>query len=364
MNRKIKVFHIVPNLAVGGGEKLAVDICTFLDKEVYTCKIISLYKSQNTIYEQIARENNIDIIFLNKKIGVDLKIIVQLIKLLKKENPDILHTHLYVMSYVLPASIFCNIRSVVHTVHSVANKELRKSVRIIMHIAYKVFGVIPVAISNHIKQTVYDEYGIEKEKIRCIYNGVDTLKFQRKKQIENTNILEFVHIGRFNTVKNHKLLIESFALALNEINNIKLKLVGDGELRKEIEELVESLKIKDKVTFRGIRKEIPNELKDADIFILTSNWEGIPLSIIEAMASGLSIISTKAGGVADIIEDNKTGLLVNIGDKVGLSKAIIRISKDEKLRQKMAKEALKEAEKYDIRIKVKEYEELYKQCIK
>ena len=289
---------------------------------------------------------------------------MQLIKLFRKEKPDIIHTHLYVMSYVLPAAIITNRKRIVHTVHSVADKELRKSVRRIMHIAYKLFNVIPVAISNHIKKTVHDEYGIDNKKIKCIYNGVDTLKFKNNENRANKEIIEIVHVGKFRKEKNHRLLIEAFYLALNEVSNIRLKLVGDGDLRSEIEELVEELDIKDKVVFRGIQKNINDELKTADIFVLSSDWEGIPLSIIEAMASGLPIISTNAGGVVDILNNNETGILVDIGDKEGLATAMINLAKDYKLREKLGSEDLKQSEKYDIRTKVKEYGDVYKELLR
>lgn len=364
MNRAIRVFHVLPNLSVGGGEKLAIDICSFLDKDSFNCTIVSLYKSQETIYEQLAKENNIEIIFLDKKKGIDLNVIIQLISIFKKYKPDIIHTHLYVMSYVLPAAIFCNIKNIIHTVHSVANKELRKPVRRIMYIAYKVFSVTPVAISSYIKDTIHKEYRIDNQYIKCIYNGVDTFRFKNKRDIKNKQIIELIHVGKFRKEKNHKLLIESFKLVSEEIDNIQLKLVGDGELRGEIEELVEKLEIKSKVIFRGIQKDIAQELKKSDIFVLSSDWEGIPLSVIEAMAAKLPIISTKAGGVVDIVNNNEVGFLVEIGDKKGLANAIIKLSNDYEMRERFANEAVKQAKKYDIRNKVKEYEELYKESFR
>lgn len=364
--KKTKVLHIIPNLGIGGAEKLVLDICKFIDSEKFEVKIVSLFDSQNSVYEEIARENNIKIIFLNKKIGFDYKIIINLIKLFKKEAVDIIHTHLYVMSYVLPAAIISKKKVIIHTVHNMANKELRESVKKIMKVAYKYFNVIPVGISPYIAKTISDEYKIEASKIPCIYNGIDTRAFSKKNNFDDSIInkyddktIRFINVGRFTKQKNHKLLIDAFKIALESNTNLTLKLVGDGELRCDIEKYVKELGLSEQIIFRGIQKNVIKELQESDVFIMSSDWEGLPISVLEAMACSLPIISTKAGGVVDIVEQDKNGFIVTLGDRNELSDAIIRISNDRNLIRSMSEQSKNIVKKYDIRNQVNDYEKLY-----
>ncbi|MEK4065684.1 glycosyltransferase [Peribacillus sp. FSL R5-0717] len=357
--KKIKVFHILPDLGTGGAEKLALDICTFLNKDEFDTTLISLYPSKNSIYEQIADENDLNIIFLNKHKGLDYKILINLNKLFREQKPDIVHTHLYVAPYVLPAMIINNINGRVHTVHNIASMELGNFKKKIMKIAYQFFKVTPVAISDYIKKTIEIEYHINTNKIPCIYNGIDTNKFTRSSR-KNEKVTTFVHVGRFSKQKNHKLLIESFALSLTKNPNMVLKLIGDGPLKQEIINMIAALGVEDKVILKGIQKDVRFELNSSDAFILSSDWEGLPISVLEAMSCGLPIISTKSGGTPDIVKDGENGILVNLGDKEGLAKAINELSSDYQLRKKMGDNSYIYSKQYDIQQVCEQYSLLYK----
>ncbi len=359
--KKIKVFHVIPDLETGGAEKLALDICTFLDKDKFDATLISLYPSKKSIYEEIAYKYGVNIVFLDKQKGLDYKVLFKLNKLFRQYKPDIVHTHLYVGPYVLLPMILNKVKGRVHTVHNIASKELRNFKKKIMKIAYQFFKVTPVAISDYIKKTIETEYQLSSTRIPCIYNGIDTENFTRFKDINRK--ITFVHVGRFSKQKNHKLLIESFALALRENSNMVLKLVGDGVLKQEILDMVRDLGIKEKVVFKGIQKDICRELNSSDVFILSSDWEGLPISVLEAMSCGLPIISTRSGGTPDIILDRENGILVDIGDKEGLSKAILDISYNKELREKLGDNSYIHSKKYDIRETCKQYSALYKQIL-
>lgn len=358
MEKKVNIAHIIPNLGVGGAEKLVLDICNHINKNRFNVKIISLYSSNNSVYEKIAKENNISIIFLNKKAGIDLKIIYQLIKIFRMEKINIIHTHLYVMPYVLIASLFCNIKHRIHTVHNMADKELSKNLRMIMKFGYKFFNVIPVAISDYIKETIIEEYKISEDKIPCIYNGIDVKQFKEKYDVQNKN-MHLIHIGSFKKAKNHSMLINCFNIIAKENDKVKLFLVGDGELKNKIVDKVKKLQLEDKVIFRGIQKDIVNELHSANIFVLSSDYEGVPICILEAMACGLPIVTTNAGGVIDIIENNKNGIIVEKGNYLQMSDEIKKLIYDENKRSELGRQARNDAKKYDIRIVAKQYEQLY-----
>lgn len=356
--KKINVAHILPSLGLGGGEKLVLDLCKFLNTEIFDVKVISLFPPQSTIYEQIAGTEGIEIIYLNKKKGIDFKIIFSLAKVLRKEKIDIVHTHLYVMPYVLIASVIAGVKIRIHTVHNVAVKELDWFRRKIMSIAYRYFNATPVAISDYIQDTIEKEYKISKEKIPCIYNGIDTKSFVHQKVVES-NRIKFINVARLTRQKNQRLLLDAFYLALQKRTDLLLEFVGDGELRNVLQDQAQELGIANHVVFRGIQKNIKEILNQSDVFILTSDWEGLPLSVLEAMACGLPVISTDAGGVRDIVKNNENGLIIEIGDVKGVANAIGKLATDKELRKEMGENSLRMAGQYDVRKMTREYETLY-----
>lgn len=362
MKGLINLIHIIPDLGTGGAEKLVIDLCKNIDKEKINCKIVSLYSSNNTIYEKIAKENSIEIEYLNKRPGLDISIVKKIIKIIKKSHVDVIHTHLYVTPYVYLANLLSGKKKWIHTVHNIAEKEFcRGTVKFLMKYLYRNKIVVPIAISKTIHESIRNFYNISTDEIRCIYNGIDTTKFVKSSynECKKNKEIQFIHVGRFNKQKNHRLLVRSFNDAIKVNNNIKLKLIGDGELRKEVQEYVNELGLKDNIEFKGIKEDIPLEMNSSDVFILSSDWEGLPISILEAMSCGLPIISTDAGGVKDIVNNNYNGIIVDIGDYNALTKAILEISKDSQKRLDMGIRSKEISTMYDIKNITNQYQILY-----
>ncbi|TAN67481.1 glycosyltransferase [Paraclostridium sordellii 8483] len=359
---KKKVFIIVPTLGTGGGEKLVIDLATNIDKSIFDVSIISLFAPRGTIYEKIVMKENINVIYMNKVVGIDFKLIFKLIKLFKEYRPDIVHTHLNVMPYVLPAVIKSRVKSRIHTVHSVADKEAEGILRLVMKFAYKNFNFTPVAICDYVQETISKVYGIKISEIPCIYNGVNSNIFNKNRYTyknRNKKYINLINIGTLYHVKNQKLIIDAFSEVQKQIPNIRLTILGDGELRTEIESQINSYNLNNKITLKGVVENVADELNNSDIYIMASNYEGLPLSILEAMSCELPIIATKAGGVIDIVENNENGILVDIGSKQQLEVAMKVLCNNEELRTKMGEKSKSLSQKYDIRKVAKDYEKLY-----
>lgn len=361
VKRKLKVLHIVPNFGTGGAEKLVVDLLLNYNKNEFDVAALSLYPKANTMYEQKMDENNIKVYYLDKHKGFDLSMIKKINKFIKIFNPDVVHTHLYVMPYVLFPVIINKIPVRIHTVHTIAEKELNKVGKEIQRIAYKYFNFIPVAITDEIMDSIKKCYKIKK--IPIIYNGINVEEY-RKKEEKRNEAIKLIHVGRFSSEKNHNLLIDTFKIVNDKFPNVKLLLVGDGKLKAEIVGKVNRMNLQDKVYFMGVRKDIPELLSKCDIFVLSSDYEGLPLTLLEAMAAGLPIVSTDVGGVSNIITNNINGILVKPNDPVLFSEAIIKLIKNKELRDKIGKNNEISAFKYDIRNTQKEYEKLYLSLLK
>lgn len=358
--KKIKVLHIIPNLGMGGAENITISIAKYLDKEKFDVEIVSMFSENSCVdkYKKIIAESKIPVTFLDKKPGLDISIVRKLFFLIRDKRPDIVHTHLYACVYVLVPEFFNRVKGRVHTVHNIAEKEIPALHRKIMKVAYKFFNVIPIAINQSVQSSIEKSYKLPITKIPVVRNGVDISKFYSEKKANGAN-LTLINVGRFSPQKNHELLIQCYKRLLEKYESLKLILVGEGELKRNIEQLVIDNKMQDKVLFTGNVINVEDYLAKADIFLMTSDYEGLPLSVIEAMAAGLPIVSTKAGGVVDLVRDKENGILTEVGNKDEVVDAVSRLISDQETRKSMGKKSRELADKYSVRMMTKQYEKLY-----
>lgn len=358
--KRLKLFLLIPSLGMGGAENITVNIARFIDREKYKVKIIVLSgeNSSTDKYRSMLEENRIEIIFLNKKSGFDSAILKKLYVLFRQERPDIIHTHLYACVYSLIPAFLCGIKKKFHTVHNMADKELPQIHQKVMKVAYKFGGVVPIAINESVQKSIMSCYSLAEGKVPIVKNGVDISKFYRIEK-KNYDVIQLINVGRFFEQKNHALLIACFEILVREFPNLNLTLIGEGELKNEIQEKVQEKGLKKNVHFTGNVSNVEDYLANADIYVMSSDYEGLPLSVIEGMAAGLAIVSTRAGGVVDLVQNGKNGFLTNVGDKDQLVHAVSVLLKDKTLLKQMQEASIKLASEYSVENMVKEYQKLY-----
>lgn len=354
--KEVKVMQIIPNLGLAGAEIMVENLASALVKEGYNSTVVSLYSEHSAITDRL-ETNDITVVYLGKKGGIDLKVVLRLYKLFLKEQPYIVHTHRFAMQYVIPAAVMAKIPIKIHTVHNVADKEVSKAKRKLHSFFYRYFKVTPVAISPLIQESIAMEYNLSKAKIPMIFNGLDLRKCTPKINYKANNIT-ILHVGRFSEQKNHEYIIENFKIVNDKLPNTTLQLIGFGELEDEMKYKVKSLNLDCSVEFLGLKTNVYPYFNSADIFILPSLWEGMPITLIEAMATGLPIIATEVGGIPDMIENEKSGIIIQ-GNDNDLSRALIRLIEDETIREKFGQAAKKTSEKYSDLQMAKEYSRLY-----
>ena len=358
---KTRVLQMIPTLGSGGAERLVMDIVRYIDQSEFEVSLVSLYSMEQTaeIYRTFCSDHNIPIYYLNKKPGIDLRMLYKLVTLFRKLKPHAVHTHLYAGIYAVIPNLCCRIPVRLHTIHNMADRELPAVHRKIMRWAYHHGETHPIAISPQEKKTIQEQYALPSKKVPLICNGIDTMFFQREKKIVESLETRYICVARFSPQKNHAMLIEAFAYVKSQISNAKLYLVGGGELENQIRTQVSRLGLQESVILTGETSEVKQYLSSCDVFVMASDYEGLPLSMLEAMATNLPVVSTKAGGVVDIVTHGIEGYLVDVGDAQGLSANMIALH-DRTLRNLMGANARKRAEKYDIRCMVKRYESIYK----
>lgn len=352
---------VLPHLRSGGGQQLAVDEAIELSADsALEVELLSLYPREDTIFTKKAEQAGLILCYLNKTAGIRPLVILSVLKAMKRFCPDVVHTHLQVMPYVLFPAMLCHVQRRFHTVHNVAEREAGGLLRVIMRMAYTVGGFVPVAISDYCRGTICNLYGMQADKVPVVYNGIDIHRFFCRIPYEERpdNHIRIISTGRMQEVKRHDLIIEAFSELHKRFPQTELVLLGDGELRSQIEKEIRTLRLESCVSLKGTVAEVENELNRAHVYFMASDWEGLPLSVLEAMACGLPVVATKAGGTVDVVTE-KTGILCNVGDKCAMIEALTKLITQPQLRFRMAREAERVALRYSIGSCAEEYKKLF-----
>ena len=297
---------------LAGAETMCENLTYELVKLGHKVTVISLYDYHSAITERLENAG-VNIRYLGKKRGLDLSMIRKIKRVLKETKADVVHTHLYSIEYAVLAAILAGIKHRVHTVHNIAEKENGRRARKLNKFFFKHCHVVPVALSELIRDSIVREYKLSKDKIPVVFNGIDLSRCIPKTEYSVNGKFKILHIGRFSEQKNHIGLVKAFKLFLDKHADSELWLIGEGEKKAEIEQYVAENDLGASVKFLGLQSNVYGYLHDADIFTLPSNYEGIPMTLIEAMGTGLPIVATAVGGVPDML-DEESALLVNVND--------------------------------------------------
>ena len=366
MLNKVKVLHIVPMLSPGGAERVAVHIVTRLNRQRYEPVVVSLWGRMECDLDRLLAEAGVEVRYLDKRPGFDYRTFYRLHRALRDCSPDIVHTHLHVLRYALPSLLLLKHASYLHTVHNLAEREIEAGVRWIQRYAFN-RGVVPVAVGEEVALSLKRLYGVRR--CRVISNGIPTDHYARpqtsrqewrRREGFGENDLLFGCVARFAPQKNHALLLKAFAQGPASDPTAHLVLVGEGVLQKQLEEQTRKLGLGRQVHFLGVRTDIPDVLGAMDVFALSSDYEGNPLSVMEAMAAGLPVVATAAGGVPNLLENGSEGFIVEPGNVRELSNAMSFLLRNRELRLSLGRAAARRArENFDVSAMVQAYEEMY-----
>jgi glycosyltransferase involved in cell wall biosynthesis len=357
------VVIFIPTLITGGAEKLVVDLAVNLDKEIFD---VSVAVVSGVIPEGFA-PNKFSSVLTDSHIAIhDLKgknkleTAKKIRNFFREKRPDIVHAHLGAVLYVMFFAAIYDTKIRIFTFHNMARIIATGLKKQLYQVAIRIFKFIPVAISDTVKSSISKEYHIPLKKIPCIYNGVDTKAFYPQIKSKKNRTVEFINAATLFHTKNHKLLIDAFAMAELKHPEIHLNILGDGELREEVEQQIANYGLSDKINILGLTDQVVDYLNQADIFIMSSNVEGLPISVLEAMACGLPIITTAAGGVVDIVKTGENGIITPVGDAEKLSEAMVILIENDEIRRSMGEASRKRALELDIHICVEEHQKLYR----
>ena len=358
--KKIKVAIVLPYFGGGGAEKMAAQLAAGMDREAFDVEVFCVYgEPLGNHLEQMVQEKGIRIHFIRKKRGFSLRAIRQLYRKLGAFGPQVIHTHQYACLYAC-AWPFLHRVPFLHTFHLPPELENRRFLRRVtskLLIGGKV--MTPVAISHQNQKFLSSYYGLPEEKIPVVYNPVELAKFDSPKERTESEFT-FITAGRFTAQKNHKMMYRAFASFLEKGYDARLMMLGKGEEEENLKELARELGISHRIDYAGFVANVEDYLTNADVFLLSSDYEALPLALLEAMAAGLPIVATDVGGVRDIVTDN--GVLIKAGDTDAMVQAMEELYLKKELRQRMAEASKTNVRAYDVSNTVAGYAQLYRRC--
>lgn len=357
-----KMLHIIPSLSIGGASYLVTDLLCALDSTRFEIGLCSLYADTKNNLSKRLRNSNIELFFLNKDKGFDVRIIFRLGKIIKTYRPDIIHVHQRAIIYTLIPVIFNRVPRRLETIHSVAEWEGGWDTRFIRRFAYRYCGFSPIAVSNNVAASIKRVYKMKQ--VPVIHNGITVSRYQAgvpRKTGPNNKEVCLIHVARFSPEKNHALFIKALKKVVEmRSGRIKALLVGSGPELQSIRFMVQEYCLEKVVEFMGERQDVSDLLGYVDCLVLTSNLEGLPLVVLEAMAAGKPVIATNVGGIPEVIANGKTGILVPAFDVDKLTESIINLIDNRKYFEAMGlKAAVIVRERFDISRVVKEHDNLY-----
>lgn len=309
----MKIFEIIPQLSSGGAERFTIDLCNELSTK-HEVTLIVLHSVEKFGFYADELASNVRLVSMDKRMGFDISLLFRLRRLIKKEKPDVVHTHLNGIVYIsLSAAI--NRRVVYcHTVHNTADKESNSFVcRGVRRLLFKTRLSTPITISEESQRSFLDYYGIDAPLIDNGRNVPADLalsasvvdEFKKYRRTDKTRVL--VCLARMYPVKRHTLLAKVTARLYAEGYDFTVLAIGSTSQIDIVEE-VKSLK-SDNFYILGERKNPLEYLKAADAYALCSSYEGLPISLIEALGVGAVPVCTPVGGIVNLVHDGENGIL-------------------------------------------------------
>lgn len=354
----MKLLQIIHGFWVGGAEVMCKNLLLSLKDLGHEPVAVSLFPDRTDLSRQL-EASGIRVYYLDKKIGLDVSMVPKLVKIIRAEKPHAVNSHLDCIKYAVLAAKLAGVKKVFHTMHSMAEKECEgKAQKIINTTYFKLGFATPVALSEEIRDSIAAFYGLNGKTIPVIPNGIDLSSCVPKENYGVGETVELIHVGRFDLPKNHVGMLKAFKLLHDAHPQCRLTLVGDGDLRPRIEETIRDLGIEDCVTLLGMQKNVYPYLTKADIFTLPSVYEGNPMSIIEAMGTGLPIAASNVGGIPDMVRHNETALLFEPKAEA-ICAAWERLLESEELRRSLGENAKKDSIRFSAAKMAQKYEAIY-----
>lgn len=362
-DKKNHIAFFISSLHGGGAERIFVNLANEFSKRNFNVDLILVRKKGPYLKDVVEKVNIVDL-----NVSGVLKSLFPLIKYLRKRNPDIIISTLNRVNLVAIAARIishCPVKLIIRQANCFTPSSNRKTKLLGRFLYHRADHII--AISGGVKKNLLKTFKLSEQKIKVIYNPVYGLPIvaESKKKVSHPFFRDkemkiILGVGRLVKQKNFPLLIMAFK-KVREVQKVRLIICGEGEKRSELENLIKEYGLENDISMPGFVDNPYAYMAKADVFALSSLYEGFGNVLVEAMACGTSVVSTDCpSGPSEILENGKYGKLVPVNDTDALAKAI-----EEILKNPMDKTILKERAKYfSIENAVNKYQDLFNEGIK
>jgi len=369
------ICQVLHSLDIGGAEVLAAGMARELSDRyrfVFAC-----LDDEVGVLGKEFEERGVPMRVFDRQQGIDWKCSFRLALFFREHKVQIVHAHQYTPFFQsLLARLAYRRPSIVFTEHGRHFPDSRSSKRVAVNRTLLRADDRLIGVGESVRRALVDNEGLPEKRTETIYNGVPLENFQavngdfelRQQVRQKLGIYDgefaIVQVARLNALKDHATAVRTLKRLRDEHVPAKLILVGDGEERAVLEQLVVDQAVESDVVFLGARSDIPQLLTAGDAFLLSSISEGIPLSLIEAMGAGIPIVSTDVGGIPEVIEHGVSGLLAPAGDVEILATHLKSLWQNPEQRSQLAENGCQRAvERFSLEEMHRQYINLYEQVL-
>ncbi len=358
----MKVLHIINGLGIGGAEKLITDILPLFREKNIETDLLLLNGIDTPFLRELKRSFSGNIYFLGNSYYNPLYI-YKIISYLK--NYDIVHVHLFPSQYFVAFAKFLSGSKIklVFTEHNTVNRRISNAkFRRLERFVYSYYSKI-ICITDEVKLALIDNLSLPTQKLITINNGInldlihDSIKENREKYGYADSDKLIIMVAAFRKQKDQDSVIRAL-ISLPPC--YKLILVGDGDRRGELTDLVDNLNLLDRVNFLGVRTDVYNLIKMCDIAVLSSHWEGFGLAAAEAMACGVPVIASDVPGLSQVVSQG--GLLFEKGNIADLLDKIMLLENYD-IYHSIKDSGVKKSKSYSIEVMVDQIVDLYQKLV-
>jgi glycosyltransferase involved in cell wall biosynthesis len=364
----LSIAHVLVSLEMGGAERLVVDVARAQAEQGHRVAVFVLSKSANPILQGLLSEAGLPVIAFERRPGIDLRLIPRLAFALRRCRPDIVHTHNEPpLIYGTPAARLIG-ATAIHTCHG--PRSLSRGAKLLARAAARLTHRY-VAVTGAVVEELSASGDVPRDKLLVIENGVNLNRFRldraqgaeirRRFGIPETAYV-VGSVGRLAPEKNFGFLMRAVEPLLAA--GAHLLLVGDGAERGRLEAQAAASASPAAIHFAGAQADVAPFLAAMDTFSLSSTFEGLPLALLEAMATSRTVVAHAIGGIPLVVEDGVTGLLTTPEDQAGFTAALLRVRDDKVLAKSLGEAGSARAiHRYGLHRMLDEYMAVYRQAL-
>jgi glycosyltransferase involved in cell wall biosynthesis len=345
----MNILELVNDLDAGGAQRVVSNLALYLQSRGHNVHLVCLRElGVPPIPEARLRESGVRLSALGKRDGFSMAAADRLTEFARSARSDVIHTHNPLVNhYGVLAAFRARVPVVVNTIHGI--NTLRQTLLANwLFDATCLFTTRVVAVCRAVGEVCRKRLPLSDSRSAVIYNGIELDAFLAVPPRHAGSKFRFGTVSRLDPIKDHRSLLEAFAQVHSLQPGCELHILGKGETETELRQVAQKLGIGAAVHFRGFSREIAAFLAEMDCFVISSLSEGLPMAVLEAMASGLPVVGTAVGGVSELIEDADCGWLSPPGKVGELAKSMLLALSATDLAERGARARASAVENYSV----------------